>query len=135
MRTSLRSLMLGCAAAVLWTATPTAGAGAATFAKPAFGAHSLAHVVNHRHRGYGYGYAYGGRGWRDDGYYPSYRWHRSYYRGYRGYDDGYYPDAVYDRGYGYGYGRGVVVDAPFAHVYVGPYGRHIVAPFVNLWVP
>ena len=28
-----------------------------------------------------------------------------------------------------------VVDAPFAHVAVGPHGRHIVAPFVDLWVP
>ncbi len=32
-------------------------------------------------------------------------------------------------------GRHVVVDAPFAHVYVGRHGRHIVAPFVDLWVP
>lgn len=32
-------------------------------------------------------------------------------------------------------GRRVVVDAPFAHVYVGRHGRHIVAPFVDLWVP
>ena len=32
-------------------------------------------------------------------------------------------------------GHRVVVDAPFAHVAVGRYGRHIVAPFVDLWVP
>lgn len=32
-------------------------------------------------------------------------------------------------------GRRVVVDAPFAHVYVGRHGRHVVAPFVNLWLP
>ncbi len=32
-------------------------------------------------------------------------------------------------------GRRVVVDAPFAHVYVGRRGRHVVAPFVNLWLP
>ena len=33
------------------------------------------------------------------------------------------------------HGRRVVVDAPFAHVYVDRYGRHIVAPFVNLHLP
>ena len=33
------------------------------------------------------------------------------------------------------HGRRVVVDAPFAHVYVGRRGRHIVAPFVNIWIP
>ena len=32
-------------------------------------------------------------------------------------------------------GRRVVVDAPFAHVSVHRHGRHIVAPFVNLWIP
>jgi hypothetical protein len=32
-------------------------------------------------------------------------------------------------------GHRVIVDAPFAHVYVGRHGRHIVAPFVDLWVP
>lgn len=32
-------------------------------------------------------------------------------------------------------GRRVVVDAPFAHVTVDRYGRHIRAPFVNLWLP
>jgi hypothetical protein len=32
-------------------------------------------------------------------------------------------------------GRRVIVDAPFAHVAVGRHGRHIVAPFVDLWVP
>jgi hypothetical protein len=32
-------------------------------------------------------------------------------------------------------GRRTVVDAPFTHVYVGRHGRHIVAPFVDLWVP
>lgn len=32
-------------------------------------------------------------------------------------------------------GRRVVVDAPFAHVAVNRNGRHIVAPFVNIWVP
>ena len=33
------------------------------------------------------------------------------------------------------HGRRVVVDAPFAHVYVDRYGRHIVAPFVDLHLP
>jgi hypothetical protein len=28
-----------------------------------------------------------------------------------------------------------VVDAPFAHVYSGRRGHHVVAPFVDLWVP
>jgi hypothetical protein len=32
-------------------------------------------------------------------------------------------------------GRRVVVDAPFAHVTVNRHGRHIRAPFVNLWLP
>ena len=32
-------------------------------------------------------------------------------------------------------GRHTVVDAPFAHVYSGRLGHHIVAPFVDLWVP
>lgn len=32
-------------------------------------------------------------------------------------------------------GRRVVVEAPFASVYVGRRGRHIRAPFVNLWIP
>jgi hypothetical protein len=32
-------------------------------------------------------------------------------------------------------GRHTIVDAPFAHVYVGRHGRHIVAPFVDLWMP
>ena len=33
------------------------------------------------------------------------------------------------------HGRRVVVDAPFAHVYADRYGRHIVAPFVDLRLP
>jgi hypothetical protein len=32
-------------------------------------------------------------------------------------------------------GHRVIVDAPFAHVAVGRHGRHIVSPFVDLWVP
>lgn len=32
-------------------------------------------------------------------------------------------------------GHRVVVDAPFAHIAVGRNGRHIVAPFVDLWLP
>ena len=32
-------------------------------------------------------------------------------------------------------GRHTVVDAPFAHVYSGRRGHHVVAPFVDLWVP
>lgn len=32
-------------------------------------------------------------------------------------------------------GRRVVVDAPFAHVRVNRRGRHIRAPFVDLWLP
>jgi hypothetical protein len=32
-------------------------------------------------------------------------------------------------------GGRTVVDAPFAHVYSGRRGQHIVAPFVDLWVP
>lgn len=32
-------------------------------------------------------------------------------------------------------GRRVIVDAPFAHVSVGRRGRHVRAPFVDLWLP
>lgn len=32
-------------------------------------------------------------------------------------------------------GRRVIVEAPFASVYVGRHGRHVRAPFVDLWVP
>lgn len=32
-------------------------------------------------------------------------------------------------------GRRVLVEAPFATVYVGRHGRYIRAPFVNLWIP
>ena len=32
-------------------------------------------------------------------------------------------------------GRRVIVDAPFALVTVDRNGRHVVAPFVNLWIP
>lgn len=32
-------------------------------------------------------------------------------------------------------GRHVVVEAPFTSVYVGRHGRHIRAPFVDLWIP
>lgn len=31
--------------------------------------------------------------------------------------------------------RRVIVDAPFAHVSVGRRGRHVRAPFVDLWLP
>jgi hypothetical protein len=31
--------------------------------------------------------------------------------------------------------RHTVVDAPFVHVYKGRHGKHIVAPFVDLWEP
>ncbi len=30
-------------------------------------------------------------------------------------------------------GRRTVVDAPFVHVYKGRHGKHIVAPFVDIW--
>jgi hypothetical protein len=32
-------------------------------------------------------------------------------------------------------GRRTVVDAPFVHVYKGRHGKHIVAPFVDIWEP
>lgn len=32
-------------------------------------------------------------------------------------------------------GRRTYVDAPFAEVYVGRRGRHVRAPFVDLWIP
>lgn len=32
-------------------------------------------------------------------------------------------------------GRRVLVEAPFATVYVGRHGRYVRAPFVNLWIP
>lgn len=32
-------------------------------------------------------------------------------------------------------GRHTVVDAPFVHVYKGRHGKHIVAPFVDIWEP
>ena len=31
--------------------------------------------------------------------------------------------------------RRAVVDAPFAHVMTDRHGRHVIAPFVDLWVP
>lgn len=31
--------------------------------------------------------------------------------------------------------REVILDAPFTHVYVGRHGHHIVAPFVDIWLP
>ncbi|RUP09715.1 hypothetical protein [Hyphomicrobium sp.] len=30
-------------------------------------------------------------------------------------------------------GRRTVVDAPFVHVYKGRHGKHVVAPFVDIW--
>ncbi len=54
-----------------------------------------------------------------------YRWHRHHRRHHS-------VDAPYTRVEA---GRRVIVDAPFASVYVGREGRHIRAPFVNLWVP
>lgn len=62
--------------------------------------------------------------WDDEWGYRHYH-HRHYYR-----------DEVVDAPFTHvESGRRVVVDAPFAHVYVGRHGRHIVAPFVDLWVP
>jgi hypothetical protein len=65
------------------------------------------------------------RGWGDDyGYRHRYHGHRRYYGG-----------DVVDAPYTHVEPGRVVVDAPFTHVYSGPRGRHIVAPFVDLWVP
>jgi hypothetical protein len=60
-----------------------------------------------------------------------YRHHR-YDRDYHDYDTGAVVDAPYAH---VETGDRVVVDAPFAHVYSGRHGQHIVAPFVDLWVP
>ena len=59
------------------------------------------------------------------------RYHH-YDRDYYDYDTGEVVDAPYTH---VETGDRVVVDAPFAHVYSGRHGQHIVAPFVDLWVP
>lgn len=125
MQSILRTTMIGLATAALWAALPAAQANAAMLSKPQFKSQSQVEMVNHRRR------YWGGYGWRDRGYYPAYRWNRGYYRSYY---PAYYPDDYYDDGY-YVTRRRVVVDAPYAHVYVGPYGRRIVAPYVDLWIP
>jgi hypothetical protein len=93
---------------------PIASASALPAAKPATPATSSA-VVRVHHDSWDYD--------RDR---PRYRYHhRHYYRG-----------EVVDAPFTHvETGRRVIVDAPFTHVYVGPRGRHIVAPFVDLWVP
>lgn len=55
---------------------------------------------------------------------------------YREYRHRHHRDAVVDAPFArVETGRRVVVDAPFAHVSVHRNGRHIVAPFVNIWIP
>lgn len=77
------------------------------------------------------------------------RHYRDRYYGDRYYDDSYYEPRYYrHRHYRYGRnriidapfahvetGRRVIVEAPFASVHVGRYGRHIRAPFVDIWRP
>ncbi|HXE01743.1 MAG TPA: hypothetical protein VN623_07325 [Hyphomicrobium sp.] len=65
---------------------------------------------------------------RDDGWYDRHyrRYHHRHYR------RGEVVDAPFTR---VETGRHTVVDAPFAHVYSGRRGHHVVAPFVDLWVP
>jgi hypothetical protein len=58
--------------------------------------------------------------------------HHHYDRDYYDYDTGEVVDAPYTH---VETGDRVVVDAPFAHVYSGRHGQHLVAPFVDLWVP
>lgn len=65
--------------------------------------------------------------WNDDW---DHEHHRPYHHRHR------HPDAVVDAPFAHvETGRHTVVDAPFTHVYVGRHGRHIVAPFVDLWIP
>jgi hypothetical protein len=66
----------------------------------------------------------------DDREYRRHRHSRHYYRDHDDDDD--VVEAPFTR---VEHGRRVVVDAPFSHVYVGRRGRHIVAPFVNIWIP
>lgn len=62
----------------------------------------------------------------DDGY----RWRRRHYH--RRYYRGHVVDAPFAHVES---GRHTVVDAPFVHVYKGRHGKHIVAPFVDIWEP
>ena len=56
------------------------------------------------------------------------RHHHRYHRHYRGH--------VVDAPFAHVESGGhTVVDAPFVHVYHGRHGKHIVAPFVDLWEP
>ena len=65
--------------------------------------------------------------WADDDEDRDHRWHRHHRHHY---------DEVVDAPFTHVQsGHRVIVDAPFAHVAVGRYGRHVVAPFVDLWVP
>jgi hypothetical protein len=94
---------------------PITSAGALPASKPAIAAASSAAIRVHHDS------------WDDDWDRPHYRYyhHRDYYRG-----------EVVDAPFAHvETGRHVIVDAPFTHVYVGPRGHHIVAPFVDLWVP
>jgi hypothetical protein len=68
----------------------------------------------------------------DDDAWHEHRRRRHYVPDYTDYDDN--SDAYYST-YRRHYRRPVVVDAPFAHVDVGRHGRHIVAPFVDIWIP
>lgn len=65
--------------------------------------------------------------WNDDEDYDDHHWRRHHRH---------HHDDVVDAPFTHvESGHRVIVDAPFAHVAVGRYGRHIVAPFVDLWVP
>ena len=95
---------------------PMTSALALTAAKPQAAAATSSPVVRVNHDS-----------WDDEWDRPRYRYygHHRYYRG-----------EVVDAPFAHvETGRRVVVDAPFAHVYVGRRGHHIVAPFVDLWVP
>jgi hypothetical protein len=65
---------------------------------------------------------------------PNNGWDRRHYRRYH--HRHYHRDGIVDAPFTrVETGRRVIVDAPFAHVYSGRHGHHVVAPFVDLWVP
>lgn len=108
-----RSALAACAAFAATAIVSASGAGAMTFGTHVLAGSHSALVRAHYDR------------WDGQHYYR----HARYYRGY-------YRDNVVDAPFTHvETGRHVIVDAPFTHVYVGPRGRHIVAPFVDLWVP
>jgi hypothetical protein len=62
--------------------------------------------------------------WEDDGDYSDRPYRRHHH------------DAVVDAPFTHvETGHRIIVDAPFAHVAIDRHGRHVVAPFVDLWLP